>query len=231
MKNGKKSLWRICTAIMAKDTEDAISKMRQVAVDTDLLEIRLDAMEAFDLAAIIDNSPCPLVVTCRSHKEGGKNRVDEEKRAEIFRQAIDKGADFVDIELSMPYRLRKNLTALRGKTQIIISTHLFEPVSFHGLEQLVLKIFEAGADVGKLIGYAADWDDNLNFLSLVNAQKKSGNSLISFAMGPYGRPSRIMSPVMGAPWTYAALSEDQQSAPGQLTVKELRHIWGKIYGN
>ena len=39
--------------------------------------------------------------------------------------------------------------------------------------------------------------------------------------------SRIFAPLMGAAWTYASLSRKRASAPGQLTVRELKEIWEK----
>jgi len=220
--------WRVCTAIMAVDTKDALLKMKTAVRNADLLEIRLDAMREFDLSAIFENSRLPLVVTYRSPLEGGLRRTDDETRALVLKDAIEKGADFVDLELTMPPDLKTELCSLTAKTKIIISHHLFQPCPLDVLKQSVEKIFEQGPDIGKLIGYAQTWDDNLDFLSLVRKATARGRKLICFGMGPFGRPGRIMAPAMGAPWTYAALSSGQESAPGQMTAFDLRQIWDKI---
>ena len=61
----------ICIPVMARDNPDAIKKMAEAAPLADMMEIRLDVMETFDLAEIIQNAPKPVIVTYRSKKEGG----------------------------------------------------------------------------------------------------------------------------------------------------------------
>jgi 3-dehydroquinate dehydratase len=44
-------------------------------------------------------------------------------------------------------------------------------------------------------------------------------------MGEKGILSRLFSPILGAAWTYASLSKVKASAPGQLTVGEMKEVW------
>jgi 3-dehydroquinate dehydratase-1 len=44
-------------------------------------------------------------------------------------------------------------------------------------------------------------------------------------MGEKGKFSRLFSPFLGAAWTYASLSRGKASAPGQLTVREMKQVW------
>ena len=226
------SQWRICTAIMASNTQDALVKMKAAEADADLLEIRLDAMQSFDLDLLIESFPLPLVVTYRDRDQGGFSDTACEKRGSVLIEASLKGADFIDIELTMPADLRREILSQKKEdTKVIISHHLFAPLPFSEVEKLADEVFEKGADLGKVIGYASDWPSNLDYLSLVQKKVSHGLPLISFAMGEFGRPSRIMSPLMGAPWTYASLSSEQKSAPGQLSAGEMRRIWRDIYGH
>jgi 3-dehydroquinate dehydratase len=41
-------------------------------------------------------------------------------------------------------------------------------------------------------------------------------------MGPKGRVSRIVAPVFGSAFSYASLRKGTETAPGQLTVSEMR---------
>lgn len=224
--------WKICISIIASDTEDAISKIKMAEEMGDLLEVRIDAMKSFDLEKIIKNCKLPIVITFRSAKEGGFNKkVNEKERIDILKEAIKMEADYVDIELdTLKKDLKEELLKQKKNTKIIISKHLFESVTEKELGQYVEKIFASGADIGKLIGYAKDWLDNIVFFRLLEKYSKKGHKLISFAMGPYGKPSRIMSPILGAPWTYAALTEREKAAPGQITASRLRQIWKEIIG-
>ncbi|RLB10894.1 MAG: hypothetical protein DRG39_05325 [Deltaproteobacteria bacterium] len=221
--------WKICVSIIANDTEDAIQKMRMAEPVADILELRLDSMRHFVLEDIIGESKLPLLATYRDPKEGGlKKEVKDEERLRVLKEAIALGIDYVDIELETDEEWRKELFKDSRKTEIIVSKHLFGPVTEEMLNKYADKIFATGADIGKLIGYAETWQDNLMFLELVQRYSKKGHRLVSFAMGPYGRPSRIMSPLFGAAWTYAALKKEEKAAPGQIEASILRKIWEEI---
>ena len=49
--------------------------------------------------------------------------------------------------------------------------------------------------------------------------------LVALAMGQVGISSRVLSPVLGGYFTYAAMTEGKESAPGQLTVAYLRSFY------
>ncbi|HID18614.1 TPA: type I 3-dehydroquinate dehydratase, partial [Candidatus Bathyarchaeota archaeon] len=54
--------------------------------------------------------------------------------------------------------------------------------------------------------------------------------LVCFAMGKLGLPSRILSPIYGGFFTFAALRRGLETAPGQLTIEELRSVVRFIAG-
>jgi len=85
-----------------------------------------------------------------------------------------------------------------------------------------------GADVIKIVSFARSWEDNLAVLSLLPMAKARKQKIVAFCMGEKGKVSRLFSPMLGAEWTYASLSRGKGSAPGQLTVGELKDTWEKI---
>ncbi len=54
------------------------------------------------------------------------------------------------------------------------------------------------------------------------APSKKGQAITAFCMGEEGKISRIMAPLLGSAITYASLDREEASAPGQLTIHELR---------
>ena len=86
------------------------------------------------------------------------------------------------------------------------------------------EMLGAGADICKLVGTAINLEDNLTYLNLI--QENPTVSLVSFGMGKTGLLSRVFSPLFGAAYTYASSEAGRESAPGQLTVPELRQIYG-----
>ncbi len=84
------------------------------------------------------------------------------------------------------------------------------------------------ADVIKIVTFANSWEDNLSILSLIPFAKERRQKIIALCMGEKGKISRIFSPSLGAAWTYASPDRSRASAPGQLTVRELKDIWEKM---
>ncbi|MCK4579972.1 MAG: type I 3-dehydroquinate dehydratase, partial [Dehalococcoidia bacterium] len=54
--------------------------------------------------------------------------------------------------------------------------------------------------------------------------------VVSFAMGPVGLVSRVLCPLVGGYFTYASLEAGRESAPGQITARELRRVY-QMLGN
>ena len=54
-------------------------------------------------------------------------------------------------------------------------------------------------------------------------------AIAAFCMGSAGRISRIMAPLLGSAIDYVSLDREEASAPGQLTIHELR-VLNRIMG-
>ena len=75
----------------------------------------------------------------------------------------------------------------------------------------------------KIVTMAQSGEDNLRVLELIPlAGKEFGIELIAFCMGPAGKWSRLVSIFLGSPWTYAQFEGQSATAPGQLSVSEMR---------
>ncbi len=125
----------------------------------------------------------------------------------------------------MPLEFRQKIFQTRGKSKIILSNHLPDgtPTSDQ-LEALFKKMAATGADVVKIVTQARDPDDNLRVLNLIPLAKTMGVAVIAFCMGAAGRMSRIAAPHLGGYLTFASLEADQESAAGQIPVREMRKI-------
>jgi 3-dehydroquinate dehydratase-1 len=63
--------------------------------------------------------------------------------------------------------------------------------------------------------------DTLAILSLYKFQNNT--NLIAFAMGDYGRMSRILCTQLGSPYTYVSLGKPV--APGQFSLDEIKSVF------
>ncbi len=214
-----------CIPIIAKDTDEALKKITEANTLADILEIRLDMMDTFDLRAIIQASHRPILATYRSKKEGGKGSEDPETRTDHAITAIQEGADLVDVELSLPPKWRERIFHEKGRSDIVISTHRKNGTpSRPDLEKILIDSAATGADFVKIVTRAETWADNLRVLELIPKAQDRGIKITAFCMGPMGRISRIFSNLMGSHLTFTSLEVGQESASGQIPVMEMKKI-------
>ncbi len=219
----------ICIPIIARNNAEAINKMNEAAPLADMMEIRLDLMESFSLKDIIQKASRPVIVTYRSKKEGGNGLARYETRVRHLLNAVELGADFVDVEFSMPQIYRQEIFKTKGSSRLIISAHLSRQTpSQKSLEDTFRKMAATGADIVKIITYARDPEDILRVLGLIPLAKRLGIKIIAFCMGPSGRLSRIFTLVMGGFLSFASLEEGQESASGQIPIHEMKEMLKSI---
>jgi 3-dehydroquinate dehydratase type I len=114
----------ICIPIIAKNTDAALEKIIRANTLADMLEIRLDLMDTFDLTRILQTADKPVLVTYRSKNEGGKGSADPDTYTQYALAALRLGADLVDVELWLPVKWRERIFNARGQSGIVISSHI-----------------------------------------------------------------------------------------------------------
>ncbi|MFO8143109.1 MAG: type I 3-dehydroquinate dehydratase [Dehalococcoidales bacterium] len=210
---------RICTVITRRD-EIAI---REAEPFTELFEVRIDLIgEGWQ--EIVGQIGKPWIACARSAGEGGEWSGSEELRLELLAQAIDLGCDMVDIELRT-LNLNRSIETIKNRgVKCLISLHLMDKTPPLGeLRKIVEEQLRYGADICKVITTARKVEDNLTALELIRGFPAT--RLVSFAMGMPGVMSRIMCPLVGGDFTYASIEEGRESAPGQITLGQLKRIY------
>ncbi len=214
-----------CIPIIGRNTEEALEKMVRAAPLADVLEIRLDLMERFDLNEIIKVAPKPLLVTYRSKREGGGGEENPESITDILLTAIQKGADFVDVEFSLPATGLKRIIQARGSADLILSTHIQDGTpSREKLEKIFRDMTNTGAGTIKIVTRAGTMMDNLRVLDLIPQARELGIKIIAFCMGPAGKISRVLSHVLGGYMTFASLEKGDETASGQIPITDMKKI-------
>ena len=217
--------------------EKALLDISQAEKFADIIELRLDLIASFDLPTLMQATALPLIVTNRTKTEGGQWKDTEKERVQILRQAIEAGADYVDIETSTPKELLKSVLDNKGRTKIILSYHNFSN-TMEDLEPLYEIMCELPGDILKIVTYAQDISDNLKIFKLLKRAQKENRKLIGLCMGELGELSRVLSPLLGGFLTFGALESGKESAPGQILASTLKNIYRvdrprenfKIYG-
>jgi len=223
--NGK-PLLRICVPVVEASVHRARSLYLRAARRGFWTEIRLDYLERPDLKRLFRTRPGKVIATNRWESEGGKWRGSEPERRQVLEEALGLGVDCLDLELAADATWRREVWERRGSTKIILSWHDFSgtPDSSR-LEEVLQEMLAADGDICKIVTQAREPRDNLRVLSLIPRALDAGREIITFCMGPLGKWSRVVAPYLGSWLTYAPFNKKGSSAPGQLTVNEIRRLW------
>jgi 3-dehydroquinate dehydratase type I len=220
---------KLCIPIVETTMGKALIAIKKANRLADLIELRVDYLRNARLALLLQDRKKSLIVTNRRKEEGGQYRGEERKRLSVLQEAIDLGADYIDVELATQRSLLQDLVRNKRGTQVILSFHNFRGTpSIKELQKLFGQMIQLGTDVIKIVPFARSWEDNLSILSLIPFAKEKRQKIVAFCMGEKGKLSRIFSPLLGAVWTYASLNQSRTSAPGQLTAQELTDIWKRL---
>ena len=216
----------ICVPVVEASVHRARSLYLRAARRGFWTELRLDYLEQPDLKRLFRTRPGKVIATNRLESEGGRWRGSEADRRLVLEEALNHGVDCLDLELAADAAWRREIWSRRGSTQIILSWHDFSGTpEYSRLEAVLQEMLAAEADILKIVTSARRPEDNLLVLSLIPQAKLGGREIITFCMGPLGKWSRVVAPMLGSFLTFAPFSKKGASAPGQLTVNEIRRVW------
>ncbi|MFB0524149.1 MAG: type I 3-dehydroquinate dehydratase [Phycisphaerae bacterium] len=203
----------------------------------EMLELRTDYLEnlSVDLVKnLIDEvkaakgSPIRLIVTCRDKQQGGALAYPQQLRIDVLTTALKAGAEFVDVEFENFLRTENQeriMVALSqsARGRLILSTHNFK-TKFENINKLYRSILAAypGA-IPKLVYTANHINDCFEAFDLL--YRASGEQIV-FCMGEAGLISRIVAKKLNSFVTFASIDEQSATAPGQLTLKQLKELYG-----
>jgi len=131
-----------------------------------LVELRLDyLMTPPNLKRLLAERPCPVIVTARREKDGGRWIKSEEERLMLLRQAIAAGVEYVDLEEDIAASIPRF-----GNTKRIISYHNFQETP-EDLTHLHARLSNLNADVVKIATMAHSPHDNLRLMRLMRTSR------------------------------------------------------------
>jgi 3-dehydroquinate dehydratase I len=186
----------------------------------------MDYLVRPELKRLFRSLPGPLIATNRPPSEGGRWTGSDADRRALLEDALSYGVHALDVEFSTDAAWRREIYSRRGKTRLILSWHDFAGTpDDNQLEKHLTAMLAAEADILKMVTQAQTPEDNLRLLALIPRARAAGKDIIAFCMGPLGKWSRLATVFLGGFLTFAPINPQQASAPGQVTVSEMRRIW------
>jgi 3-dehydroquinate dehydratase type I len=214
---------RICVSILPKTLDEAFELVKKTeSFRVDFIEVRLDHLRNDKLAEFTNLRKTPLIATDRAKK-------DELERQSRLLEAARSGFEYVDADLSSP-KLQNFISKVKALgSKCIVSFHdTNRTPSAQELKRILEREVSSGADVYKIVTKANEIEDNLTLLQFILSSPVKKKP-VCFAMGEVGKMSRLLSPAFGSFFTFASLESGRETAPGQMSVQEMRAAY-KLLG-
>ena len=247
----------ICTSIQGKTLEEILEILESGEVEMAEIRLDLCDLDEEEIEELFTQSDVPLIATCRiaslaqrvaaegdllddagkvlseqglyaSQPRKGRNPAEELAENQLLK-AIEAGAKYVDLEVEAPPMMGRKIRQACQEygTMLIRSFHDFAGTP---PETTLLSLLEKGrrfgGEVVKIVTTATCKADADRVLALY--REAEPGTLVAFCMGPEGRESRLEALKQGAPFTYACLTAEEATAPGQWTAAEMDEA---VYGN
>lgn len=220
---------KLCVAVTGSDANDLMDKAESLGRDNSLLELRLDYLSqpASALPRIkrfSDYYPqVVLIATCRRAVNGGKFKGSAAAQFEILSKAAAAGCRLVDVEVESASSFKRDqLSLLRSRAALIVSYHDFRGTK--KLEETLAKMLAFPADFYKVVSTATTLYDNVVLMKFLEKESNK-HSLIGMCMGEQGIISRLLAVRAGSAFTFASVSDEERTAPGQVNAQELRNTY------
>ncbi|MDQ3324050.1 MAG: shikimate dehydrogenase [Acidobacteriota bacterium] len=222
MNNGK-----ICVSVCAETSDEFIENINRATEIADVVELRFDCLEKNELQDAllkVKNLEISkfLLATFRPQEQGGKRELTFTERVKFWESFFWNNnlenlyADF-EFDLKSIFNLKS--------TKSIFSFH-----DFAGVPDNLATIYNTGktltnADILKIAVQADDISDSLAVWNLLEKSKTDKKQIVPIAMGEAGKWTRILGLAHGAPLTYAALDAGNETAPGQITARDMIDVY------
>jgi 3-dehydroquinate dehydratase / shikimate dehydrogenase len=210
----------LCVAIFVSDVAQAKRDIAAAAeAGADLIELRIDDLtEAVDVQSIISDFDRRFILTCRPTWEGGHSELSNEDRIRLLSTiAPTDDTVMVDIELRT---LRESGTG-DFENRLIVSAHDFKGRPDR-LTNLFNELNAAPGEVAKVVWLARSIRDNVEVFELLQHRQRP---TIALCMGEAGLISRVLAKKFGAFLTFASLRDESGTAPGQVTIADMKRLY------
>ncbi|KAF2832538.1 Shikimate dehydrogenase [Ophiobolus disseminans] len=237
LKTIKKKKHSFFVCLSAPNLQPCAKDLPEIVIGADAVELRVDLLDdpegseglptpefVIEQLTILRNmTTIPIIFTLRTRAQGGKfpDEAYSEARA-LYQTAIRLGCEFVDLEMTMPEEILKEVAESRGFTEIIASHH--DPKSeLSWTNGSWMKYYNRALQYGtviKLVGVANSLQDNFALAEFKSwAETAHPIPLIAINMSEHGKLSRILNGFM-TPVSHPLLPS--ATAPGQLSAADIR---------
>jgi 3-dehydroquinate dehydratase type I len=191
-----------------------------------MIELWCDRLDLDTAKKLVIVSELPVIVNLKDESEKGEFEGTIYDRIKYLEELVKEGATFLDL----PYTKElESINLSRLAENLIVSYHDFEATpSLDEIETIINRMQSVNPAVIKLAFQVEQSIDLNNLLKLqINRKDLWGRSII-LGMGHKGMITRLMSKTFQHPFTFACIDKYSKTAPGQMTISQLRKLWRRF---
>ncbi|HEX8248453.1 MAG TPA: type I 3-dehydroquinate dehydratase [Pyrinomonadaceae bacterium] len=241
---------KICVSICAETADEFNEKIKQAKPLADFIELRFDCLKESEIEKVAYEYDENYILTFRPKEQGGKREISLKAREDFWNSGDDHGGgdfeeDVVENHLywlyqpvicsyhdfnGVPenlveiYERIKNIKANIDVIKIAVQAHdITDTIPIWKLLER-WKSEKESIKAKKLKEYE-ELNKKLKKVNYSVSPPTSFLQIIPIAMGESGKWTRILGLAHGAFMTYAALDAGNETAPGQISARDLKEVY------
>lgn len=236
------AMTRLCVPLTGSTCREMEAGLGAAAAGgADAVELRLDFLQEWDETAVrqllqaAEAFPGEVLATYRIAAEGGQYDEDEDQRiSRLEFVGLSQAVDYLDVEYDA-WRASANIQQKIGlvcdvngltdrpRRRLILSKHDF--VTTPPDPGMVLEA--VAREPAHVVKIACKANTSVDALRVLDALRASAalRPTMALSMGEAGLLTRVLAGKFGAFLTFASLEAGKESAPGQVTLDEMKHLY------
>lgn len=173
-------------------------EIEQIGPLVDLVELRLDYFD------VKKKPKTPCIFTLRKKEQGGVKDISEKERLARIEKYLELEPEYCDIEADTDPAFIEKIAKKFPKVKLIGSYHNFEetPADLHAVLCSIKNPYFA------IYKIAVKANSTPDMLRLMLFARESKEPLSVMSMGEFGKPSRVIAPIMGSLLDYTGLYDE-----------------------
>lgn len=220
---------KYCLPII-KETKDEIINMISENPDYDFYEIWISYIKDLDtdfIWKLSEQHNGKLIFLFRKQNLE-KSDLEKDIKEKIIK-LLENSDNFMDFDINDGSWDMKLIKENKLSNKIITSYHNYqETPDTQDLERITEDMEYYKPEIYKVSTFCKTEEDSLKLLTLLLKLKEEKKKFLIFGMGDLGKMARIYGALWGNEFNFAPSSENEESAPGQLTKNQLERILAEI---
>ena len=222
---------KICLPIIKQSIPEVVEIIEQQKNNFDMFEIWIDYVKENEemiqnMLQDLSNKFAKKIIVVFRRQNAELITMPFEKRKLIIEKLAEKNI-FLDLDIEQ--QIKDLEFAKEKKAKVIASFHDYKKTPrTSALVEIIKKMEMFQPAIFKIATFCETEKDALHLLHLLLDLKEEKKDVIVLGMGEKGIITRIFGSIWGNEITFAPVSGNEQSAPGQLTKEQLEKIFSMI---